>query len=94
MPTNMFNEAEKYLVQNWQVACRVKRSMREIRTKYTAIGDRVVAVLPGSTRGARSVATNPSKAMDAWRSGERSGKTTTITAYIAVENLKIGGTLG
>jgi hypothetical protein len=41
MPADRFNEAEMYLVQNWQKACLVEKSMKEIRKRYAAILDRV-----------------------------------------------------
>jgi len=45
MPTNKFNEAENYLLANWQQACRVEKSLKEIRSKYAAICERVCEAL-------------------------------------------------
>jgi len=47
MPTSTFNEAEKYLLQigTWQQACRVQKSLKEIRSKYTEICERVCTAI-------------------------------------------------
>jgi hypothetical protein len=42
MPTNTFNEAEKYLLENWQQACRVEKSLKKLRNKYVEITDGVL----------------------------------------------------
>lgn len=43
MPTNRFNEAEAYLLQNWGQACKVEGSIKKIRKKYAEIADVVLA---------------------------------------------------
>lgn len=45
MPVDKFNEAEKYLIENWRQACLVEKSMKDIRRRYTEIGDRVLESL-------------------------------------------------
>ncbi|MEI8373374.1 MAG: hypothetical protein WCJ35_11155 [Planctomycetota bacterium] len=42
MSTDGFNEAERYLVQNWRQARRVEESMADVRPKYVEIGDRIL----------------------------------------------------
>lgn len=42
MPANKFNEAEKYLIANWQKARLVEDSMEDIRHKYAEICDQVL----------------------------------------------------
>jgi len=42
MSTDGFNEAQRYLVQNWPQACRVEEAMKAVRLGYVEIGDRVL----------------------------------------------------
>jgi hypothetical protein len=42
MSTDGFNEAERYLVQNWRQACRVEEAVKAVRLRYVELGDRVL----------------------------------------------------
>ena len=37
MPANKFNEADKYLLEKWQQACLVEKSVKAIRLRFTEI---------------------------------------------------------
>ena len=41
MPELEFNDAERYLLENWQVATEVEDSMSEVRDKYQALCERI-----------------------------------------------------
>jgi hypothetical protein len=41
MSADKFNEAEKYLLDNWQQACLVEKSMKAVRGRYQSTCDRV-----------------------------------------------------
>jgi hypothetical protein len=42
MPATKFNDAERYLLANWQQARLIEVSMGEIREKYAGICERVL----------------------------------------------------
>ncbi len=41
MPKQFLNEAEEYLIEQWDLACRLEKSMRSVREKYEELFERV-----------------------------------------------------
>jgi hypothetical protein len=88
MPTNTFNEAEKYLLENWQQARLVEKSLKKIRSKYTEICDRVVEVLKDEHKELDNC-DNCVKSDGSLSIGREKWQSDDNYAYIAVENLAL-----
>jgi hypothetical protein len=88
MPTNAFNEAEAYLLQNWQQACQVETSMKEIRAKYTAICDKIIETFK-DLHGELDWSENNVKSLGAISIGCEKWKTDDNYASIGIECIKL-----
>lgn len=88
MPTNVFNEAEAYLLQNWEQSCNVEKSMKEIRAKYVAICDKLIEAFK-DTHEELDWSENNAKSLGSISIGREKWQTNDNYASIGVECIKL-----